>query len=197
MDWEKDFFRSCSCAKTDLTWKAGEGRHGVLSQCLPGQGYLSFLGWMHTTICLVTKWTWKKLILLPNSSGCWVLASSITAQFAALSDLLQILLGQEFLSVLNYTLWPGLKQTFQKWLYLIWTISQSLETRWWDSKHQVFFNSYLLLNLMYHVATSRETGPRNWPCFPSATSQISLSLVCKKTFLPYSRSIKEASCCGY
>jgi len=56
-----------------------------------------------------SKTDWGNLVLLPNFPGLWVLACSITTQFAAPSDLLQPLLGQEFRSVLNYTPWSGLK----------------------------------------------------------------------------------------
>ena len=70
-------YKSCSCAKTDLTWKAGEWRHGMLSEFLPGQGYLNFFSvyTYHTTFG--GKTDWRNLVLLPNSPGPWVLASSI------------------------------------------------------------------------------------------------------------------------
>lgn len=72
---EKLPHKSCSCTKTDLIWKDGEWRHGLLSEFLPGLGYLRFLGCTHTTLYLVAKLNREILFscLILLDSGCLLL----------------------------------------------------------------------------------------------------------------------------
>ena len=100
----------------------------MLSEFLSGQGYLSFLGCIHTTLCLVAKLT-GEIVLLPNSPGLWVLASSITAQFAAPSATATAWAGILVCTELHPMIWIKITLPKMGFGYLTWVVSQSLETR--------------------------------------------------------------------